>query len=573
MNRYLYLSVIICALAVCGCNRSAEIEDDTPDAPVENPMVVSDEKVNMPAAMLGNPGGVLEGPLKERFSNLASAISDVSRVVIVPWDFFLQNSETIQNALKRRSIIAVAYPDGNSLNEWLEEKGFSYLLSDAEGKHLISAFGLHCGRFDLVDPTVDNPEASRAVAAYLNGFVSWVNASDSISSAPHILEVGDEMADIAKTFDHMRYDKTFPMNIKEELGHVALSSPDSVKVSSQAILHLEYYPLYSFEDQASNGDYYLFTAKFTVENKPMYKGSWKNKHGGVRTHLCAFILDYIDLKFELTGTDNTPLFDLGPNPETTPLAVTHEEGMSWNIGGSITGGVSATGPELSGTINGGASFSNSNSITYPDLVVNNNSSNGVVNIKYYLAEEMDGYMQGTKMIEPKAEVCKSNAVVQASWVWRVPETKDNSKTAFKLKISPKVAYYGMRFYSTAIGDGAFTYVDNAITSKEVVINLQAPNRVPTGVWKLKNSDESGVYVSDIKVWKASEYGVSGKNPVLTVDESIDSGDTYSAILPIGDYRAEISAGKSSSAMTKRVSRKFSITRGDSYTSNSGFDFE
>ncbi|MCQ2173373.1 MAG: hypothetical protein MJZ17_11615 [Bacteroidales bacterium] len=572
MNRYLYLSVAVLALAVCGCNRSAEVEDDTPDAPVENPMVVSNEKVNMPSAILGTVGGALESPLKERFTNLSSAISEVSRVVIVPWDSFLQNSEIIQDALKRRSIIVVTYPDDNALNGWLVEKGLTSILSEAGDSHLITAFGSHCGRFDLADPAKSDPEASGTIAAYLNGFVSWVNASDSIASVPHILEIGDEMADIAKTFDHMRYDKTYQMSISEELGHVALSSPDVVKASSQAMLHLEYYPLYSFEDQASNGDYYLFTAKFTVENKPMYKGVWKNKHGGVRTHLCAYILDYIDLKFELVGTEDTPLFDLGPNPETTPLAVTHEEGMSWNIGGSITGGVSATGPELSGTINGGASFSNSNSITYPDLVVNNNSSGGVVNIRYYVADEMAGYMQGTHMIEPKAEVCKSNAVVQASWVWRVSETKDNSTKAFKLKISPKVAYYGMRFYSTAIGDGAFTYVDNAITGDDVVIDVHAPNRVPTGIWKLKNSDESGVYVSDIKVWKASEYG-TGAAPVLTVDESIDSGDTYSAILPTGDYRAELSAGKSSSAMTRRTCKKFTIARGDVHTSNSGFDFE
>lgn len=567
----LFIAVVACvALALCACNKE---EDKTPDFPDEHPLEASYEAVSSQTAVLGTIGEDLASAIKARFLYLSSNISDETKIVIVPWESIQLYSDIVLDSYEKGKTIVVAEPDNASLDKWLADHGINSLMFETEDRNLIVAFNRRGWQYGLDNPLDDTVGIVANLSAYLNPFVSWINAAVSTPSAP-IADIASEgSVDITKTFDHVRVEQTFHIHLKKELGHMLWSSPDIVEASSLATISIEYYPLYAFEDQMSPGDYYVMSAKMTVENRPMYKGYWINKHGGLKTHLCAYIFDSATMEFELLDSKSNsvkPKFDNGPFPETTSLNVSHEEGMSWSLGGSVTGGWEGSGPAALLSVSGGVSFSNSTMISYKDILVYNNCSSGKVNIKYYLDVDASGYIQGFSLYEPTAPVCKSNLVSRASWVWRVPDTKDNSTVHYKMKITPKVSYSALRFYSS-VAEAYIPVFTGAITDSPAVIDLKAPNRVPTGQWKINNSEAQGTYLSDIKVWKESEFQKG--TPVYSSSESVASGDSRTIILPVGSYRAECKVGKSASQMTTRKCRAFKISRGDIMISNSGFDFE
>lgn len=572
MNKSFWAMAAFAAVALYACNPVSD-DSDIPDSPEEYHLTANSEIVSVPAAILGVVDDDLSNALKTRFPVLTTAVTDDTGIIMVPWAVFQQQSDVVLKAYAEGKVIAVIAPDNAELNKWMKAHDIhaqSYVEND---RNLIEAFTVSGWRYDLDNPLDDSPAASANLNAYLNPFVRWVN--DAISTPSVQLEGfgGDGMVNVATTFDHACYDKTYHIYLKKELGHVALSTPDVVEASSSATLHLEYYPLYSFEDNNSNGDYYLFSAKFTIENRPMYKGSWVNKHGGVKTHLCAFIFDYAKLNFQLMDSDYseiTPKFDVGPNPETTSVNVSHEEGMSWSLDGSVTGGWEGSGPAALLSVSGGVSFSNSTSVSFPDLLVRNNSSKGQVKIEYDIADEVAGYMRGGTMYPPTATLCKSDLVLRASWVWRIDSTKDNSDEYFTLMMTPEVGYSAMRFYSTALVDGKFYYFDNAITNRAPAINIQAPNRVPTGQVKINNTESQGIYFTDMKIWKANAYRTG--SPVYSNTESVASGDSKSVILPTGDYRADIRVGRSSTSLRTCSTKSFTVRKGDVLILNSAFDF-
>ncbi len=582
---FAFMACTVCTVFLAGCDKN-ETDVDTPVVdPVIKPISSDGQAFNVPVRFLGNPESELAVAVRRRAPQ-AEQDGAGSRMVVVAQNELEANGDAIIGAWGLGDFIVVLDPDYDALDRFFSARGMRLdlpVFGDASGNMLVCFNNSGCV-YDVDDPFDGNgivtPQKSRQDSdgrhffvsgsneydAYLNPLVRFVNGivNESVSTK-------GELADVAKTFDYQKVEHTYTIHLKKEIAHVALSSPDVVEASSQLTLRFQIYPLYAFEDQSANGDYYLVTAQSTIENGPMYLGSFDWRHGGVHSHICAYIFYKYFLNLEFEGSVK-PVFDVTPNPSTTSVGVSHTEGMEWNIGGSVTGGFESGGPSAAVSLNGGVSFSNSTTITYPDLLIKNNyTSAGKVSYEYQVPDDLVGYMQGTHFHGPDALICSSNAEMSCSWVWRVSGTKDNGTDRFSVIVTPDITYTSMHFFTTGIGDGEFKDFTDAIadTEKTFKLNLTSPNRVPTGFWNLKNTFSAGEYVTDIRLYKPSST-----TPEYSYTRNLAPGEEMKVNVATGQYIVKFNAGSNRASMKSYESvSPITISRAESTVSNSGLDIE
>lgn len=594
VNLFLFVAVAIASVSCEKNDNNLDIPDIEPEI---NPIISSGENATIPAMFISSQESEISKAIKSRIpNNFVGTTATGAEMVIAAQNELLANIKTVAEAYSNGKIIVVISPDYSEIKKAFETEGYNIAMPDfAAGKNMLVAFNKYGYLYDVDEPADNGDDGISEgnsyngvnssigggvidYADYLNPFVSWLNRTskevEELENKALRLTTGTEPADVVKTFNAQKVEHTYTIKLKKEISHVILSHPDVIEATSQLTIRFTIYPLYAFEDQVSNGDYYIVTAESVIENKPMYLGSFTRKHGGVKVRMCCYIFSeyYLDMEFD---GETKPLFDVTPCPKTTAVSVTCDEGFSWNLGGSITGGFS--GFDLTGalSLSGGVAFSNSQSVTYPDLVVENNSTgNGKVSYRYDVPVDLMGYMQGTSIHEPEAVVCKAGTTLSSSWVWRVNSTKDNEDRSFKVKVNPNLSYAAMHFITIGSTDGVWHNFKDAIadTEKTFTLELMAPNRTPTGMWSLSNTFANGEYISDIVVYDANDTEM--KNPVHRVNGSVAPGKDYTTNLRTGSYMVTFKAGRSADAtkLYKSIS-SFEIKRAEHYTSNSGFDFK
>lgn len=590
MGKLLFRIMLCAALAVLciGCKDKDPVDDEPVILPTINPLAATLDQFNLPVVFLGNAQNDLIQALNKRKGNVLHSEPEQPELIFVSQSEISQFEERIIEAYAAGDFIAVVHPDYGQIRSTFASHGMKVLLPSFEtpSSNMLVCFNCKGSSYSVDDPFDGNEitgkqesvllsdgsqtivSGSDDVSDYLNPFVRFIN-----ESAAELVTKADP-ADVEKTFDAQKVEHTYTIHLKKELGHVALSKPDTVEATSQMTIRFKIYPLYAFQDQPANGDYYLVTAQSTIENAPMYLGSFTNKHGGVKTHLCAYIFReyHLDLEFK---DGIKPLFDVTPNPSTSAADVAHTEGMEWNIGGSLTGGIEGATPSAALSLNGGVSFSNSTTVTYPEIIIKNNSTaDGKVSYIYELHPDMSGYIQGFTMHPPAAEIVKSNTDMSGSWVWRVKDVKDNdSKTSFSVKVSPDLTYSSMRFYSS-VADANIVKWTDAIASSEktFTLNLAAPNRTPTGSWCLKNTFTGGEYLTAITLYDSSDTGYS--KPLYSFTRNVAPGEEFTTNLPTGKYNVTFSAGPDMDSMKPYKSvTPVIINRAEQTVSNASFNME
>lgn len=137
---------------------------------------------------------------------------------------------------------------------------------------------------------------------------------------------------------------SFSYQVKTEVGKDEIAMYP-VEGEGEVTLRHSIYPLYAFEQNSSNGDYYIVKSEVSVANEKMYKGyvshllQDEKQRLKTTTHVCGFYMREVRVYYELVDKDGKTVgeFPVGhsPTPLTTIGSTTYTSGFSWSLGAQI----------------------------------------------------------------------------------------------------------------------------------------------------------------------------------------------------------------------------------------------
>lgn len=549
-------------------------DDDDVPIPEENlipdrgPMI-SDEKIDKPAAVLGDIPSDMKEALNTRLTHLQNAVDEETDVLFVSSSSLSTYNKEIVTVYENGGIIVVVQPETAVANDFFEQIGWIYELDETK-KELYAFSRDHQYILDEVCDEV-------TINEHLNEFVSWVNKNlkPILLSPPGSGETAIDKLIAAQSITH-----TYSYSLETLEAQMKWSKPDSIKGDGNFTATYSIYPLYAFEGQPTTGDFYIVSAEYTAHNTkmcnkdpekyPLHK--WEQPHGAFDCHLCGFFLTRFSVETNLLSEGKAVVgsFPTGytPTPQTTQGSTTYSSGMSWNLGADVAVGTKNFSTiDGSVTFKGGVTFSNSQTRTVSDVDIMNQSSDNQV-IYSYKVNNLPTHVKGHVSDPPLVSV--ANATLYSSWIWRVAETKDRSDQAFYISTKPSLTYGSCHLYTSA-ADYHESRFDINFSDKDVQrTKLTPPNRIPTGLLEINNTFEVA-YMSEIVIKNEQGevvYNSAGKG-------SISIGNAFLRYFPTGKYTVEFKAGNNHSSLKKYVLSKGYITieRGETLSLNSAFDFE
>lgn len=548
-------------------------DDDVPISeenliPDRGPMI-SDEKIDKPAVVLGDIPSDMKEALNTRLTHLQNAVDEETDVLFVSSSSLSTYNKEIVTVYENGGIIVVVQPETAVANDWFEQIGWIYELDETK-KELYAFSRDHQYILDEVCDEV-------TINEHLNEFVSWVNKNlkPILLSPPGSGETAIDKLIAAQSITH-----TYSYSLETLEAQMAWSQPDYIRGNGDFTATYSIYPLYAFEGQPTTGDFYIVTAEYTAHNTNMCPKDpkdaplhmWKQPHGGFTCHLCGFFLTRFNVETNLLTDKNSAIgsFPTGysPTPQTSQGSTTYSTGMSWNLGADVAVGTKNFSTiDGSVTFKGGVTFSNSQSRTISDVDIMNQSSGNRVKYEYKI-NNLPTHVKGHISDPPLVSV--TNATLFSSWIWRVAETKDRSDLAFYISTNPFLTYGSCHLYTSAV-DYHESRFDIKFSDKDVQrTKLTPPNRIPTGLLEINNTFETA-YISEIVIKNEQGevvYSSAGKGSI-----SIDNA--FMRYFPTGKYTVEFKAGNNHSSLKKYVlsNEYITIERGGTLSLNSAFDFE
>ena len=538
--------------------------------------IASSEVCTYPAAFAGVVPAAVMNAFSKRFPNQSSVITADTKVVIFHMnDHNLVDVAGLKEVYDHGGIIVVIDHDPAALAVWAEKHGFVQALCTpkqigGDKMQELYAFNNRNNHYIL-----DFIPEDLAYNEFLNFFISWVNEH---LAPPSILSNTDSK-DIRNIFDYQSIDHTFNLSLDKQESKAILSSADWITKKGTINVKTMIYPLFAFEDQLGHGDYYIVSQTIVALNRQMYGGKWTNTHGGVHVRLCGFYMTNLRTQSTILYTDYKPVEtatfapvfanSTNPSPTTAIGSTTYTSGFTWSLGASLTGGINSGNGTFTGSINGGASFSNTSSRSIANLDVQNISKGSVVSYNYPF-NNLPIYDVGDISITDPPSIAVSDAEFHQDWIWHVPQTKSSGNWQFVLETAIYPQYGSCHFFSTGADFRTNTWDDAVQGNSYFRYQMTQPNRVPTGTLNITNSVD-GAYFSDVQIWK-SETSVTLK-PDYVIDGSFASGQTATKILPVDTYRIEFKAGSNAASSTRyHLETPVAIVRGETRQLNYNFNF-
>lgn len=386
----------------------------------------------------------------------------------------------------------------------------------------------------------------------------------------------EEQQEATSVFNSQTVGFNCDYSLRRVVGQVLWSDEDVLEGKGNSAATYVITPIHAFDDQAGHGDYYLVNATYTIANANMYQPNHKNWHGGVQVRIGGFCLSQCDIESSIycgdKKIDAIKLFSSSPKPETTIDTHTYNVTDSWNIGGSVTGGikggVSEKGASIEGngavTFNWGVAHSKSDSYSVSDLNVRNNSDSNTARFSLVNRNVVDFDWGCEYGLKDCAEFAKSSLIFHATWIWYIPAvTDEDENTQFSIKTVIKPTYKSCRFYSTYSDYNEwFDTLNN-----EGICELSIPNRQPSGYVEIKNdTDET---ITDVTL-----HDIMGV-PTYVSKSSFEKGSTAKFCTPTGKIFITLKRGKTASEKKTYVynSKDTELTRGNTLNLVASFDFE
>jgi len=560
------------------CDKGDAIEEPESGYFNDRPMA-SDEVVTIPTAIIGDIPSDIGAALNIRFTNQTVQIVPSSTQVII---FHISSLRTLDEeafleVYHNDGIIIVLDPDLQLLSAWLEELELRHLpysepfLNASEPPHELYAFNQSNKHYflDYIHSDFDHND-------FLNSLVSWVNeyGEESVTPPQNISPY-----DVTQLFNYQSVAYTF--NLYLEKVEAESKKKQELIGGGQIDVKFTVYPLYAFQDQASNGDYYIVSMVVTAHNQSMYRGKWyvetdANKHTGY--YLCGYYMENLGVKTEILNSNQTVVSEASfasfgtPTPITTIGSVTYTHGLSWSLNYTCTGNpVEGT---VSGTYSGLLEYSNTQTKIINDVDTENNWIGSTVDYGYKFNNLPSYKADQTIPITDPPPISINNAEFHQDWIWRVSSTTDNGQEQFVLKNAITPVYGSCYDDNVGLGRGVVRnhWSDAVVGSPSFTVALTPPNRTPTGELNIINSMQPGTFITDVKIWKSTSS--TADTPDYTVPRSYASGATVKTNLPVGNYWVEFKAGPDAISLSSyHLSNPVKIERAATTTLNSGFEFE
>lgn len=534
MMRYFLLSLMASMLlTVVGCKDDPVEEDGVVDI-TEEPGKSSWDgiKIQKTFCIVGSENIPFFNALSERCEK--SVEINEAELVFVLGKSVSANSDALLEAYKRGAFIAVAAPNLEELEGWCKDNNIPF-VANIDDKLMLYAFN-NVAKFYSLD-TLPERFQTDDYSPMINSFVSWITERQKLRAM--------DVDDIKSMFTSQSITHAFNIGLKEEIANVALSKADVLEKYSTIDVSYNIYPLHAFNvpPVSAEGDYYAVESEVTAHNSNMYNGKWTSMHGWVHARLCGYYMSSLKTTSTLMTQNDVKVSDLvfpagaSPKPETTVNATSYTESLTWSFNATLSGAASTT-TGLTGTVSIGASaqIGSSETRNISDVNILKNSENGVVEYTYEIQNLPTS--AGLEKDPNIPEVCRADFSMYSSWVWYVPNAKDNSTDEYKINIDIVPKYGAYHWYSSAADYDDYEFNAGNGSYK---VGLIAPNRIPTGQLTLTNTSKTHQYVNDIKIWKKENE--NNENPDYSLDgviassymTSSGSGSEILQVLPEGDY--------------------------------------
>jgi hypothetical protein len=308
------------------------------------------------------------------------------------------------------------------------------------------------------------------------------------------------------------------------------------------------YPLYAFEDQSGKGDYYIIDQVITNPNADWYELQTFSHSAGFKNHVAAWYRKRFQINNTIqAGNGYTVTINDTTHPDTTVNKTTYTKGMTWNIGGSITGGTQNGDPLVTATVTAGATFSNTETREISDLDIENLRSGNTASWALQFNNLASAHHDN---VNPPASSARASVELATTWVWRVEGTQNNDKTSsFIMTVDipqDKNIWQGFWVWGsgpvrTASGSKDITAVFST-TPPETSLSfiLTPPNRTPTTNLKITNN--SSEYISEIKIWKSGTATTANPDFTLSGKTIPPNGATDMWLPTESGYKVQFKAG-------------------------------
>lgn len=389
MNIKTYLPVLS-ALLLLLC---AACSDDT--APTAETTPPGEEETNLSSALTdvkyyGNTAvlGLEATPDVAKacqllFPNIQESVTTQTDLLIVPSGS--EYEQLAEQVKEQGGIVATVNPSEDLLLSADDAQGYHseicnpnldevYIDSDVEEETVPNdGSGDVLQDFDNVDPELGDNDVYTRLAGWVKDLNDYRQVRQGNASDEENLD---------RYFKSFHYSRTYPYTCEVKVRKLALSKPDVIKGNGSVTVSFDIFQVHCYEGQPGAGDYYIVEMSASVNNHDMYKGKWRNKHGGTYVRICglygkSFSVECIPCRYTFTQKDGKRNYeDLSndvinftaagtPSPQTAIGQVSytssHTKGVDASI--SVSGGKDVKGAhgDVQGSIAGNWSWTTSSS--------------------------------------------------------------------------------------------------------------------------------------------------------------------------------------------------------------------
>ncbi len=491
-----------------------EFETITPTTPA-----VTEVTVTQPAALLGDLGDAQE-ELLQSFTNIVEP--EKAKVIVIESRSLEEHSELLYDAYRRGALIAVFNPESETLSQWSDNNGIFYAGSAEDSPCAIYGFNSR-GNYYFLDKAgfidIDDEDVP------LFHFCQWIN------SVLGSRLTGNDLRsfDIRKRFTSQKVTHTFPIRLDEQqMVNEHWCAPGQLATTATADVNYTIYPLHVFGDGSNSGDYYAVEAELVLHSAALNNGVWTRRRGEELAQMCGLYLSQCDVTNELLCKQADGFYPFAHHypvgaelhPGSIETSGNYDSGFSWNFDATLSGGIvdDKGNYKLINTANW--TWNNSTACTVPNLEIYPNLSASEV----FYTLKVNG-LPGSESgmgLDNIPNIANGDLTFHYSWIWYVPDAKDNSDLRFYMQVglAPRYQAYQWTDSEDHLTVGEFgtnaTSSENKNTFRFVLI---PPNRVPTGTFLITNTSDGPYYIKDIKLWRDR---ISDAEPDYIIPQTIST---------------------------------------------------
>jgi hypothetical protein len=526
---------------------------------------VTSVTTKLPAAFVGGkPALNFVKVFEKRLLNQSTAINDDTRIVVIhdtsindimPTDTI----KAVKAVYNRGGVIVIIEPTfakSNILTDALNH--FSALSNEGTDRHSYDIYAFnnknaHCFLGDIhpetprdtivVDaegnsstiPGTNDDLTDEEYGNIIDPFIEWINNNGAGAASRVARAAGDSgYTDITKVFDQYPITQLFPVTVSGDFhyhGKLDMVIYGSATHTASISVNTTVYPLHAFDDQAAPGDYYVMHQEVTMPNKSWYDGIKNYNPGYGSADVCAFFMYKFSITNTLSGGDAA--FVSQAAPPTTASSTAYTSGVSWTLGGSVTGGTMNGKPNLTGTFNTGVTYNNTQTRSEADVAI---ASRVNVGTAAWDANFQNLHAVKNVTNEPPLS-SRATYVLLTDWIWRVAEATDDMTNGYTMTINLNGTTWGSSTAATT-ETRQEDYVTATVTPS--IANMTAavppPYREPTSALNVVH-DGAG-YVNSIDIWETGDNGALIYSLPLTLATNAEKN----VWLVLGSYKVRVRIG-------------------------------